>query len=72
MLLTTGRRHFRSGPKPLIGSSVHSLGLSRKRLKQVGAAAQSHPDLPRLVQATIRRRHLLACIGQAIAPATGK
>jgi hypothetical protein len=51
ILLTSSTRHrrFRSGPKPLEGSSMHSLRLSWKRLKQVDAAAQSHPDLPRLL-----------------------
>jgi len=46
---STGHRCFRSGLKAQEGSFVHPLWPSWKRLKQVDAAAQSHPDLPRLL-----------------------
>jgi len=65
-------RRFRAGPQPLKCAPVHSLWSLRERLKQVDAAAQSHPDLPRLFYAAIQRRLLLARIGQATAPPTGK
>ena len=61
-----------AGPQPLKCVPVHPLWPCRERRKQVDTAAQSHPDLPRLAQAAMQRRLLLAFIGQAIAPAAGK
>ena len=62
---------FRAGPQPMKCAPVHSLWPCRKRLKQVDAAAQPHPDLP-LLQAPMPRRLLLAFVGQAITPAARK
>jgi hypothetical protein len=58
--------------QPLKRATVHSLGLRREWLKQVSASAQPHPNLPRLLQAAVQGRLMLACVGQAIAAPTCK
>jgi hypothetical protein len=63
---------FRRGPEAAGRFAGAFLWPRWKRLKQVDAAAQPHPNLQRLLQAAMQWRLLLACIRQVIAAPAGK